>query len=350
MTFSRGLYSGWMHGVNHQELVAARFGKKRGVYLGEVTRVLRDAVVVQLEGPLKPGDGVVFDAGKPEENEEGGRVYEVGAGQAARLSPFQRKNETGATPVLRSEAIIHFGHGDIDFSRVHVGDKLWKTSDPELDRRLRQSFAGSAPKFQRPIELEIHGIAGKPLTLIVRDEFGHVAKVESALPLTKAENQPLTTERLRGQLGRLGGTPFKLGGLTNELTGEVMLAVSELNRLRREAVAELERQRMQPRRWMLEQSSEGRATRVPDFGMLGTRVTRPSEVELIVLVRNLAQFEAALKYGVQTIYCDFENPKKYREVVALARRPSTINDLRRPAAHFQNGRGMDTESGPLLQR
>ena len=32
---------------------------------------------MKLEGPLKPGDGVVFDAGKPEEKEEGGRVYEI---------------------------------------------------------------------------------------------------------------------------------------------------------------------------------------------------------------------------------------------------------------------------------
>ena len=129
---------------------------------------------------------------------------------------------------------LRFGHGDIDFSRVHVGDKLWKTSDPELDRRLRQSFEGDAPKFQRPIEIEVHGAAGKPLTLIAHDEFGNVAKVESSMPLAKAEKQPLTTERLREQLGRLGGTPFKLGELKNHLTGEVLLPVSELNRLRRE--------------------------------------------------------------------------------------------------------------------
>src|SRR5205814_5062443 len=77
MAFSRGLYTGWFRGINNQALVHGRFGKKRGVYLGEVTRVLRDAVVVKLEGPLKPGDGVVFDAGRPEENEEGGRVYEA---------------------------------------------------------------------------------------------------------------------------------------------------------------------------------------------------------------------------------------------------------------------------------
>jgi putative protease len=38
---------------------------------------------------------------------------------------------------------------------------------------------------------------------------------------------------------------------------------------------------------------------------------------LIVLVRNLAQLEAALRCGVTTAYCDFENPKKYREAVTL---------------------------------
>ena len=69
-------------------------------------------------------------------------------------------------------AELRFGRGDIDFRRIHVGDKLWKTSDPELDRRLRQSFEGDTPKFQRPIEMEVHGLAGKPLTLIVAGRTG----------------------------------------------------------------------------------------------------------------------------------------------------------------------------------
>src|SRR5208337_3472864 len=116
---------------------------------------------------------------------------------------------------------------------------------------LRQSFEGDAPKFQRPIEIEVHGVEGKPLTLIARDEFGNVAKVESAMPLARAEKQPLATGRLREQLGRLAGTPFKLGELKNDLSGGVMLPVSELNRLRREIVVELERLRAQPKRWVL---------------------------------------------------------------------------------------------------
>ena len=61
------------------------------------------------------------------------------------------------------------------------------------------------------------------------------------MPLAKAEKQPLTTESLREQLGRLGGTPFRLGELKNHLSGEVLLPVSELNRLRREIAGELER-------------------------------------------------------------------------------------------------------------
>jgi putative protease len=303
MAFSRGLHTGWFGGTNNQQLVHARFGKKRGVFLGEVTRVLRDGVTVRLEGPLKPGDGVVFDAGKPEENEEGGRVYEV-------HSPKSR--------VQSSKSVeLRFGHGDIDFSRIHVGDKLWKTSDPELDRRLRQSFEGEAPKFQRPIDIEVHGVEGKPLTLIAHDEFGNVAKVESTMPLAKAEKQPLTTERLREQLGRLGGTPFKLGELKNNLSGEVLLPVSELNRLRREVTSGLERQRVQPKRWKLKSPSEGRVPRAPDIIDLEPRGTRPSETQLIALVRNPPQLEAALSCGVTTIYCEFEDPKKYREAVTL---------------------------------
>ena len=128
MAFSRGLFTGWFGGVNNQALVHGRFGKKRGVYLGEVTKILRDAVVVKLEGPLKPGDGIVFDAGNPEQKEEGGRVYEA------------RSAEYG---VRNSKCVeLRFGRGDIDFSRIHVGDKLWKTDDPRIE-------SSPAPEFCR---------------------------------------------------------------------------------------------------------------------------------------------------------------------------------------------------------
>jgi putative protease len=307
MSFSRGLFTGWFGGTDNRRLVHARFGKKRGVLLGEVIRLVRDGVVLELAAPLKLGDGVVFDAGRPEDKEEGGRVYEI-------------RELPAASRGLKSEGRsveVRFGYGDIDFSRVHVGDKLWKTNDPELDRRLRQSFAGEVPRFQRPLAMETHGLAGKPLTLMVRDDLGNVVQVASALPLTPARKLPLTGEKLRDQLGRLGGTPFRLGGLSNFLAGELMLPVSELNRLRRAAVAALEQLRAAPKRWQLVDEPAPPPPAPTEGGQPSDAPATPAAANLIVLVRSLAQLEAALQGGVTTVYCEFEDPKKYREAVML---------------------------------
>jgi putative protease len=213
---------------------------------------------------------------------------------------------------------LRFGYGNIDYNRIRVGDKLWKTNDPELDKQLRQTFEGDKIRYQRPVEIEVHGLAGQPLTLIARDVEGHVAKVESAMPLAKAEKVPLTEEKLRDQLGRLGGTPFKLGALKNFLAGEVLVPVSELNRLRREFVAELEKLRAMPKRWTLDDCRRrGDESLIEGKNSQSLLTSAPTNPELIILVRNLPQLEAALKCGATTVYCEFEDPKKYREAVTL---------------------------------
>jgi len=294
MAFSRGLYTGWLQGINNQELVHGRFGKKRGVYLGEVARIQGNSVFVSLQGPLKPGDGVVFDAGKPDEDEEGGRVYEA-------------RSEGSLTR-------LEFGRGNLDFRKIRVGDKLWKTSDPDLDRRLRQTYAGDRPHFQRPVTVKVSGRAGHPLVLEIRDESGNAAQAVSEPVLEQASNQPLTDERLREQLGRLGGTPFRLGQLINRLEGEVMLPLSELNRLRREAVARLDSVRAMPRAWTLTDAESRFSADALTDPLPPVRLA-----ELVVLVRSGAQLDAALDSAIGTVYCEFEDPKKYREAVARFR-------------------------------
>jgi putative protease len=299
MAFSRGLYTGWFHGTDNQALVHGRFGTKRGVLLGEVARVDGETVQLRLVAPLKPGDGVVFDAGRPEDGEEGGRVYQV--------EPRGR------------ETVLRFGRGDIDFRRVQAGHRVWKTSDPALERELRATFAGDKVRFQRPIALEVHGRAGEPLTVIANDGVGHVVQVESAVPLGVAQKQPLTVGRLREQLGRLGGTPFQLGAFQSRLESDVMLPVSELNRLRREAVAELDRLRAQPLRWTVTDAPVGASSLAIQTIACKQAPTTPDVPELIILVRNLAQLDAAWSAGARTLYCEFENPKHYRAAVARFR-------------------------------
>ena len=300
MSFSRGLSTGWFRGIDNQSLVHARFGTKRGVFVGEIAEVSNDQVRLTPVVPIKPGDGVVFDAGTPDTKEEGGRVYQV----------YPKPNGTW----------LAFGDNDIDFRKVRVGQKLWKTSDPELARRVRQTFEGEQIRFQRALRFEVHGHAGAPLTLICNDEDGHTARVASTIPLAVAEQQPLTAERLRAQLGRLGGTPFALGELRVHLEGAVMLPVSELNRLRRDLVTQMESLRASPRRWTM---SAPEPTSIHPLYQVTTprpELLPTANAELILVVRSLAQFEAAVQCdGVSAIYCDFENPKRYRDAVAQFR-------------------------------
>ncbi|MCY7320379.1 MAG: U32 family peptidase [Phormidesmis sp. CAN_BIN36] len=293
MAFSRGLYTGWFKGINNQELVHARFGKKRGVYLGEVTQIRNEQITLQLQAPLKPGDGIVFDSGHPEASEEGGRIYTI--------------------EHHRQDAILTFGRGALNFKRIHLGDRVWKTSDPELDRQIRQTYAGDTPQFQRPIDLEIDGEIGQTLVVVARDRLGHVVQVESEMLLVEAHNKPLTHDRLHEQLGRLGNTPFCLDRLTNHLDGSVMLPVSELNRLRRAIVTQLETLRIQPKRWQLN-SDATLSTLLPV--VCDRTMASPS---LLVLVRSLAQLRAALATDIQTLYCEFEDPRTYSQAVQLVR-------------------------------
>jgi U32 family peptidase len=299
MAFSRGLYTGWFQGIDNQALVHARFGKKRGVYLGEVLQLQGEQVRLRLEAPLKPGDGVVFDCGHPEAPEEGGRIYAI--------------DKVGL------EVLLTFGRDRLNFRRIHIGDKLWKTSDPELDRHLRQSYEGDTPKFQQPISMEIHGSEGTVLTAIARDPQGHIVQVQSDTVLSAAHTQPLTTEKLTAQLGRLGNTPFKLGTLVNALEGDVMLPVSALNRLRRELVEQMEERRSHPQPWTLNANATVRDL-LPE-----PPTPSPNPTELIVLVRKLEQIQAALKTDVNTFYCEFEDPRAYRQAVEMFRQHQTAD-------------------------
>ena len=149
------------------------------------------------------------------------------------------------------------------------------------------------------------------LTVIARDQQGHIVQVESAIPLVAAHSKPLTAERLQEQLGRLGNTPFYLDQLDLHLQGDLLLPVSELNRLRREMVSQLEVQLSQPRHWELCNA------KLADLLPAIQSAAKPAE--LVVLVRSLDQLKAAITTGIPTLYCELEDPRKYRQAVEIVR-------------------------------
>ncbi len=294
MAFSRGLSTGWFEGIDNQRLVHGEYGKKRGVYLGDVLQIHGEKVVIKPHAPLKLGDGVVFDSGHPEVKEEGGRIYAV---------------EKHGQSVM-----IGFGRGCINWDRVNIGDRLWKTSDPELDRQIRQTYQRSTPQTHQPIEVEIYGELDQVMVAIARDSDHHTVKVSSAMVLVTANHQPLNDQTLIKQFSRLGNTPFKLGKLTNNLQGDLLLPISELNKMRREIVEKLEVLRSTPKRWTVisDRSYE-------DLLPITKDAYPDTQTKLIVLVRNLQQLTTVIDRGITHIYCEFEDPRKYLEAVKIVR-------------------------------
>ena len=297
MAFSRGLSTGWFQGIDNQSLVHARFGKKRGAYIGTISRILRQnkkesQLVVEAQVPVKAGDGVVIDSGHPD-SEQGGRLYAV----------EQRGKQT----------LVSFGRRDVDVARVQVGDRLWKTSDPALDKEIRQTYAGEAARFKRKVSIEVRGREGEGVRAVARDESGRTVEAMTDVLLEAAYRKPLTTERLTQQFARLGNTPFELSGLENNLVGEVMVPVSALNQLRRELVDRLLTERSKPHLWTINPHASYRDL-LPKIEE--AEVRKP---QIVVLVRSLEQAKAALESGIHKLYCELEDPARYREVVQYVR-------------------------------
>jgi U32 family peptidase len=309
-SFSRGLSHGFLEGPNHQVLVQGRFPKSRGVRVGTVVGRTAQGVTVELvdgnvEGRVKPGDGVVFDEGRPEEEEKGGRIFRV----------HQLRGD-------RPRVELTFGRGDVRPADVKVGSLVWKTDDPAFRKRMERTYAQDAPVRRLPLDFRVKGNIGGPLTLEAVDSTGQRVSVSWAGPLERAEKHPLTIDQLGKQLGRLGDTPFALGSVAMELADPVMVPASILNDLRRQAVARLEENTktevyspvIDPEvleRWRAE--------------VVERHPVKPAGSEaprLAVLVRSLEQLEAVLAWEPPAplgrpclVYCDFEDVRRYREAV-----------------------------------
>ena len=294
MTFSRGLTSGWLGGTNHPYLTHGRFGKKRGPLLGTIAACGGTWIELtdRTEVPLKPGDGVVFDAGENRDLEQGARIWKI---EGQRI-------------------VFHRTYSGINFSRIKPGHTLYKTSDEKLESDIRRFWQNAK---LREVKLGIRfRAAGKPgeVLAISAECGGSKATAQSQEPMQEASKHPLSAETLEAQLGRRGDTPFGFASLDFEVEGNCHIPLSELNRMRRALVDELERGEGS------EEKSEpgGSRSLVSYRDLMPDVVGKPeAEPELSVLCRSMEQVQAALDSGVGVIYCDFEDPRRYKDAVAL---------------------------------
>ena len=111
---------------------------------------------------------------------------------------------------------------------------------PETLRPLRALYAAEFPKI--PVDFTLKIPYNKPIILSAGDGEGHTVSLSGAVP-EPAISRPVTPERCAEQLRKTGGTPFFLRDFQCSAAPGLSVPAAELNRLRREALAALERER-----------------------------------------------------------------------------------------------------------
>jgi len=283
--YSRGFFNGWFDGVNHQRLVPAHLSSHHGLYLGKVSSIATDSVIIDTDHPIEAGDGIVF-VDETSKEKLGSTVFGISSDKRGSRVSFSRS---------------------FSLAKVRIGTHAYVNNSPHLEAEVRRSFADKNAMKKIPVTMAVTGSIGEALVVTATDSDGNLATARSESPLQQATRAPLSSESLRAELGALGGTVFDLSQLSNNIDGACFLHSKELKEIRRSVCHDLEHQRID------RASITIRSREEMNEWILSHHAPRVSigKPYLNVLVREVAQLDGLANLPISTIFLDFEFGKEY---------------------------------------
>lgn len=222
VNFSRGFYSGWLHGVAHQELVEGSFSSHRGVFIGELKGIKEKTLLIETNEDLRRGQGILIAFEDHGKKELGGKIYDVRAkGKYLEVS---------------------LGH-EFSYSKVKANAKVYLNSDDNLSKELIKTFEDRNLKKHIPISLKVFGFEGSPLKIVAECE-DHKIEIQGSEKLQLASKAPIDEALLMKAFGGLSQTAYVLSDLENKLEGKLFISNGELKSLKKELVESLNLRRM----------------------------------------------------------------------------------------------------------
>ena len=174
--------------------------------------------------------------------------------------------------------------------RAEAGDTVARLTSAEQIRK-----AAAMPGRRVEVRMTLRAVAGEPLALSVSDGENEVTVRGGET--AAARTRPAQEQELRRNLGRTGDTLFTPGDITIE-TRDAFVPVSEINRIRREALAALEEKR-----------AEAFGPGPGAEGDLPAAELPAAELPKMAIVRTGEQAEAARRHGCRIIW----DPEDWRE-------------------------------------
>lgn len=270
--FNRGGFSqGYFESHSGKDMMSIKSPKNTGLYLGKVEDYFSETgkCIISTEEPLTPGDGIeIWTKKEPH----------VGIG-------ISRKAPAG-------ERLVVFIKGEIE-----KGDPVYKSFDKALMDEAKKLFE----KDTRKICIKAYAKAkqGEELYLkLLHEATGKEAEASGAI-VERANNQPMSKEKIISQLSKTGGTPFEFEFSDSQIGDNIFIPVAELNAVRRAATDILQEEIIMAYERRLITVKSGEYKKDEPNG----------EKEISVLVSNITQLDAALSFeeGIKRIYVECDN-------------------------------------------
>lgn len=218
ISYSRGFFSGWLHGVNHQELVEGTYSSHRGLELGLILQVRGKKVIIQTPHALKAGQGVVFET---REGEKGAKIFAL------------KTTKTSVELEL---------HEFKDFPLLRVGQRVWLNSDESITQETKRAVSSREHMRRIPLKLELKLKPGTPVELVITDPEQRQVTLQGAL-VAQSES-PHFHKKIVEELSALTHTPFLIDRVVIEGEGG-HVNLKEVKRLKNQFIAELSALRVQ---------------------------------------------------------------------------------------------------------
>ncbi len=220
VTYSRGHYSGWLHGVAHQELVRGDYKENRGAFLGKITHINKKEVSIEHDRniQLENGDGLLFvNPLRGDEEESGAKIHQV--------SPIKNGTRFQLDPKF-------------NLQQIRPEYDVYLTRKEEIIKQAQKTISDRSLKKRLPIYVEVSGQMNQPLKLKVKHEMIEFELYSESL-LDKALNISLDRDSVFKELSGLSQTAYFIDDISYSLEDALYLHRRNLKSLKQEMVARL---------------------------------------------------------------------------------------------------------------
>ena len=259
--FNRGFTQG--HILQYKQSLATNYPGHRGIPIGKVIRCDSRNATIVLEKPLQLQDRIVFD------NQEGShtvtKILQSGKGNA--------QGTKIQLPVTK---------------KIPLGATVYKVYDTALVTKATRGY--QKEHITVPISMNFTGKVGETCSLQITDGVHHI-KVSSDTLVTKAEDRPLSAERIEQQLKKLGNTVYTCTSISITFDSMAIIAIQTINALRRQATKQLDELRCK----------NTNVTMIPDWKPI-TYTASHTIKGIAIRVRTLIQLEMACQFPASHIF------------------------------------------------